>query len=701
MFRSRCARWQALASLGEKCRVNFKARSPLAIAGITVLVAVILLVLGLSFMDWNRLKGPLERSASAHFGRGVTLAGPLQVQVWSRHPTITLSELTVGGPPWDPDHAVAKIERVQIQLEPLRSLLKAALVLGRVEIVHPVIYLHEEKSGRANWTFENRAPTKQRASAPPKLPALHDLVIESGKLTLIDEKRRLKVEGTVEAAERAAPNEAKPFRIEGKGTINQEPFTLDIAGGPLQVLTPYRPYPFSLAIRAGQNHIHAAGKVLKPFDLSALELDVDADGPDLAQLYYLTQITLPNTPPFKVKANIERDGMRIAVRKIAGSLGGSDMAGTVDIDATTKRPSVKANLVSRHLYLKDFAAVTGSRTRPGTSLAAGGPATPGRASAQAAAADNTARLFPTARLQLERMRAIDAEVDFQATSIEAGTVPFTQLLLHARLQDRVLSLEPLRVDLAQGHLAGAFHIDARSSPPRVSAEVRASDIQLSQFKAKAAHGEPPVDGVLDARAVLEGTGDSVHGVMSDATGQLTVIVPSGDVRAAFAELTGVDVAKGIGLLIEKPNDKAPIRCGVAQFAVKTGTAHAEDLLIDTQDVLIKGLGQINLGSEKLDLTIQGQPKKIRLFRIRSPIEIRGELLKPSFRLKPGKLAVQGAAGAVLGALLTPAAAILAFVDPGLAKNQDCGQLLAQTQQRQPVQAAPGRTAEAQPPQTYQ
>ncbi|MBV8144351.1 MAG: AsmA family protein, partial [Gammaproteobacteria bacterium] len=209
----------------------------------------------------------------------------------------------------------------------------------------------------------------------------------------------------------------------------------------------------------------------------------------------------------------------------------------------------------------------------------------------------------------------------------------------------------------------------------------------------------PLDGVLDARAVLEGNGDSVHAVMSDATGTFTAIVPRGDVRAAFAELTGVDVAKGIGLLMKKPDDKAAIRCGVAQFDVRAGTAHAQDLLFDTQNVLIKGEGQINLGNEKLDLTIQGQPKKIRFFRVRAPIEVGGELLKPSFRLKPGPLLAQGAAGAILGTLLTPVGAILAFVDPGLAKNQDCAQLLAQAQQRQPKQPSPSRTAQAQPGET--
>jgi len=675
--------------------MRFRLRSPLAIAGITILLLVIVLVLGLSLMDWNLLKGPIERGASARFGRGVNIAGPLQVRIWSHTPTVTLTHLTVGGPPWDPNHAVAKIERLQIQLEPLRSLLKAAVVLGRVELVRPELYLHKEKSGRVNWTFENHAPTEQRASPPPKLPAMHDLVIESGKLTLIDEARRLKVEGTVQAGEQASPRSPEPFRIEGKGTINDAPFRLEIAGGPLRALTPYRPYPFSLAIRAGENEIHAQGKVLKPFDLGALVLQVDASGPDLAQLFYLTQITLPNSPPFKVRARIERNGMRIAVRDIAGSLGGSDVTGTVDIDATTKRPNVRADLVSRHLLLKDFAALTGSKAEASASLAAGGPAGPQHTTvSNTQASANVPHLFPTAHLQVDRMRAVDADVRFRATSIEAGPLPFTQVVLHAKLDAGVLSLEPLRFDMAQGRLSSDIHIDARTGLPKVRVELRATDIQLSQFKGKASNAQPPIDGVLDARAVIAGRGDSVHGVMSDANGEFTVIVPQGDVRAAFAELAGVDVARGIGLLLKKPADKAPIRCGVAQFDLKTGTAHAQDLLIDTQNVLIEGEGQIHLASEKLDLTIQGQPKKVRLVRLHAPIEIGGELLKPSFRVKPGHLIEQGAIGAALGTLLTPLAAIVAFVDPGLAKDQNCAQLLAQAQQRQPTRPPPSRTARA-------
>jgi AsmA family protein len=664
--------------------------SPLFIAGTSVAVLLVLMVLGLTLMDWNLLKGPIERTASARFGRAVTIAGPLQVRGWSRTPTLTLNGLTVGNPPWEPDRPMLKVERVQLQLE-LLPLFGGHLVLRRVELDQPEIYLHQEKSGRANWTFENNAPTKQRASKPASLPAMRDLVVDSGSVVLIDELRRLKVKGTVAAAEQASGEDSKPFRIEAKGTINEKPFRLNIAGGPLQALTPDKPYPFSMAIKAGENEIQSEVKVLKPFDLAQLELDVNAEGRDLAELFYLTQIALPNSPPYKVRAHISRHGMRIGVRQIAASLGGSDVSGKIDIDASTKRPLVKADLISKHLLLKDFAAITGSKAQT-TTLASSQPGS--AAPASKAPSDAAAhRLFPTARLQVDRVRAVDADVDFRASSIEAGTVPFTQVSLHVKLDDSVLTLEPLRFDMAQGRIAGKVHIDARSQPPKVRADFRAEDIQLAQFKGKGANAAPPIDGILDARAVIEGTGDSVHKVMSDASGTLSVIVPQGDVRSAFAELTGVDVAEGIGLLVKKPDDRATIRCGVAQFGVESGTAHVQDIVFDTQNVLIKGGGQIYLGSEKLDMTIQGQPKKIRVVRIRAPVEIKGQLLRPSFTLETGHLLKQGAIGAALGTVLSPVAAILAFVDPGLAKDQNCAQLLAQAQQ-QPPSAQASRQAAA-------
>jgi hypothetical protein len=53
------------------------------------------------------------------------------------------------------------------------------------------------------------------------------------------------------------------------------------------------------------------------------------------------------------------------------------------------------------------------------------------------------------------------------------------------------------------------------------------------------------------------------------------------------------------------------------------------------------------------------------------------MLHPTVGINVGKFAAQAGAAAALGTLLTPVAAALAFVDPGLAKNKDCSTVLEQ------------------------
>jgi hypothetical protein len=250
-----------------------------------------------------------------------------------------------------------------------------------------------------------------------------------------------------------------------------------------------------------------------------------------------------------------------------------------------------------------------------------------------------------------------------------------------KLNDWVLSLDPFAFEMPQGHLTGIARIDARKQVPKVRIDVRVKDIELNQVKGNAPDASPPLGGVMEARAVIEGTGDSVHQVMSNANGMFTLIMPNGEVRSAFAELTGINVAKGIGLLLKGTNDRAEVRCGVAQFAIHDGVMTAQNVVFDTQNVLITGKGDIQLGPEKLDLAIKGEPKKIRLTRVRTPVEVKGTLLKPSVGVNAGDTIKQGAIAAALGAAVTPIAAVLAFVDPGLAKDQNCAQLVADAEKK--------------------
>jgi AsmA family protein len=147
------------------------------------------------------------------------------------------------------------------------------------------------------------------------------------------------------------------------------------------------------------------------------------------------------------------------------------------------------------------------------------------------------------------------------------------------------------------------------------------------------------------------------------------------VRSSLAEFAGFDL-RGLGLMASGNQEDTGIRCGVASFDAQDGTLTAQSLVIDTEPVLITGEGTIDLGSETLDLRFQGRPKHPRL-RLRAPLLVRGTLRHPSFGVDPKKPAAQAGGAVALGVLLTPVAAMLAFVDPGLAKDADCTALLAQ------------------------
>jgi uncharacterized protein involved in outer membrane biogenesis len=128
------------------------------------------------------------------------------------------------------------------------------------------------------------------------------------------------------------------------------------------------------------------------------------------------------------------------------------------------------------------------------------------------------------------------------------------------------------------------------------------------------------------------------------------------------------------LQLTQKNEETAIRCGVASFHAQGGILTANSLLLDTTHVLVTGSGNINLQDEGLDLYLRGKPKEIRVLRIRTPIRIRGTLAHPTVGVDAKKLAAQAGGAAALGAVLTPLASLLAFVDGGLAKDADCAAL---------------------------
>ncbi|MET0293750.1 MAG: AsmA family protein, partial [Phenylobacterium sp.] len=134
--------------------------------------------------------------------------------------------------------------------------------------------------------------------------------------------------------------------------------------------------------------------------------------------------------------------------------------------------------------------------------------------------------------------------------------------------------------------------------------------------------------------------------------------------------------------------QTPIRCGVAHFQTRGGVLSANQIVFDTDPVLVTGSGSVNLGSERMAFRAQGHAKAFRLVRLLLPVKLEGPIRSPHPGVVAGPAIAQGGIAVALGALASPLAAILPFIDPGLADDANCSALIGGArQQGAPVQTA--------------
>ena len=636
--------------------------------GITLLAVLVAVIVTLYFLDWNQMRGPIGRYLTYRTGREVRLDGNLSVKLFSFQPGLDAARVTIGNPSWlaqpegTPNAAphAATVDRLRVQLR-LMPLLRGRVILPLVQIDRPNIYLLREESGRTNW---DGGDSRQAFRLPP----IRRFLVTDGHIRIEDAVRKLHFTGTVNSEESRNGGRAA-FTLKGDGTLNKNRFLADVSGGPLLNVDESKPYKFTADVRAGATHAVIDGAITQPFHLDRYTARIDVSGPTMRDLYFMTGLVLPNTPPYRMTLTVVRESSTsYRLNGINAAMGGTDLHGDLAVDAAQDIPLLTGQVASRVLVFEDLGAVVG-----------GGKHAPLQSK----------YMLPETVLHTERLRQSNAEVDYRADSIKSRDFPLTGLSTHISVQGGVLNLKPLAFSFTQGKLSGSLKVDGRKDVPVSTVDARITDLKAENF---IKGGDKPIQGLLEARAVLTGAGKSVHAAASNANGSFTAVVPSGGMRQSLAEWTGIDVFTALSLNLSGDTSNTRLRCAVASFGAKNGILTSQQFIIDTDPVRIEGAGTINLRDETMDLRIQGKPKDFQLVRLRAPITLKGSLGNPVLGVDAGKAIAQGGLAAAL-AFLSPLASVLAFIDPGLAKDVNCGPLLAGAKARgNPVKASQVRNA---------
>ena len=620
--------------------------------GIVIAAILFAAVVTLYFLDWNQMRGPIARYASARSGHPVRIDGDLKVDLFRLDPHVSVDGLFVGNPPgnaaWSGRLQAARLKHAEFAFR-LFPALAGHWLLPLVRIDGGEILVVRDREGRTNWDSASSG-----AAASWSLPPIQRFLVKDGRVEIDDALRKLKFLGTIASQENTGAG-GGAFVLSGNGTLNGNTFVADVHGGALLNIDQSKPYAFNADIHAGDTHALLPCAISHPFRSQT----VQRPGAIFRQQF--GRPLLPDRPGAARHAALS-PGRHAAgatasfysFTGVTGVVGHSDLHGYLTVDVSGRLPDLRGHLSSRVLDFDDLGALF-------------------RGGKVAAAQDQW--LLPDIALHTEKLRELNGELDYEADAIASRDFPLRGLSTHISVENSVLTLKPLAFSFTEGKLSGALTIDARKDVPVTGVDARITDLHIEHFIKST---DKPVSGMVEARAKLSGSGNSVHKVAASADGMATLVMPSGQIKRSVAAWLGVNVIDALGLTLSGDRSNTNVRCAVAGFTARQGTLHAERFVLDTDPVRVDGQGTVNLKDETVDLTLQGKPKSFQLLRLKAPITVSGMLESPKLGVDARPVVTQAAIGVGLS-LLSPLASLLAFIDPGLAKDANCAGLLSDAQ----------------------
>jgi len=608
-------------------------RSRRSAAYVLALGGACLLAWSAALLVERNSQGFLLRLLERRTHHPIRVADRFEAHLLSAHPRIDARDVEIGNPSWSGAGTLGHVGRVGILLN--WRLAWPPLEIRRLELEHAEWHLRRDAQDRANWTV-----SAEGAGGGP--PLIRSLAMPAARVDLHDERRHLKFAGTVTAGDQGG-GDAPPLWVVATGELNGRPAVLRIEGEPLATARRDHTWHFSLQEDSGDSHLSAKGYFLHPFDFREVEGSFESAGPTLRDAYYLVGLKLPETPRFSASGHLSRRDLRFRYQLHVTS-GESDLGGTLNVEGGSGAVHTTGVLTSRVLRLADLSD-RGGESR-GT--------------------------LPVAPLPVAALRRSEIQVSYRAQQLSIGRHDLHEVSALVVTHAGELRIEELNAHLAGGELSGEAHVGAREgAEPQAGIEMRVKHVQLGQLLGV---DRPPIaTGSLDGHLKLVGQGDTLRALADAASGEATFVIPQGSMHAALAEAASGEVAGALGLL-RRSAKETPIRCAVLSLEAKQGIVRTRTLVLDTDAALLTGSGELHLDSETLDAHIRGRPKHPTL-ALHSAITVSGPLLRPHLGVDKRGALVQGGAALALGAVLTPLSAALAFVDPGLAHDADCGALL--------------------------
>jgi len=436
--------------------------------------------------------------------------------------------------------------------------------------------------------------------------------VTGGTFTMRGPANREAVEIGVRQATLAVPVGGR-LQAHVDGVLGEIPLAMEISGGTLADLAgDARRVPLSVDARVAETRFELAGDVLLPLGRGG-ELTVKAGGARLDTLNALARVELPPWGPWSIRGPVSFTRTGYEMRGLEASIGGNRLTGNGRFDVGGERPRLELDVAAETIQLDDFPLPQ--------RLADDRPPAPGEGGVRAIA--RSAALRTERLLNAGFLRRVDASLEVAVKDVRWGSDRLADGLLRIQVIDGQLYLGPAEVAMPGGRLTLAIAYDPTGSEFDLKAGAYVERFEYGVILRHLQRGED-ARGLLSANVEIASRTPSLDRVMAHANGRIDFAIWPEGMGGRIFRLWSANLLFAVLPIID-PRAESQLNCIVGRFDLNDGVLSDDKVLIDTTRVRVRGAGNANLRTEKLDFMFRPRGKGFDLFRLQKPVRVTGTL----------------------------------------------------------------------------
>jgi uncharacterized protein involved in outer membrane biogenesis len=282
-------------------------------------------------------------------------------------------------------------------------------------------------------------------------------------------------------------------------------------------------------------------------------------------------------------------------------------------------------------------------------------------------------VFPDRPIPLGWLSGLTLDVDLKAVDLTFGEGVLNVRSGELDVADSIMTIDPFEVVFRGSLIEGGLQFDARGTP-KLASRMHSNGFDLGDLARQAGLSDV-ARGLVDVELTVDAVGNSVQQLAGSADGHFGLLMTEGFLGEAALNLHLSSIITTLMPFV-KEQQGFNVRCGMIDLSIASGIATSNLLVLDTEDMLMKGSGTLDLGRERYNLFLKPRPKRARALAHNVNVRVTGPFRNPriSYDARAAGVRALGTLGRF--ALLGPAGL---FVSPDTFREtrQDCAETLEQ------------------------